>query len=272
MAENHAIYPSLRGKTVLLTGGAEGIGAATVKLLALQGCRVLFLDIAEASAQRTINNIVSLSEASEARTGTPVIPPKFYHCDVSDLSMLQATAGEILRDYGTVHILINNAAAPGAVARVETAKVTAESWEFNINANLRHFFFLTQAVIPAMKQAGGGSIVNLGSITWRIPSNDSPVYASCKAAIMGLTRVQSKEFGPYNIRINSVMPGAIATQRQRDEILTPEYRAEVMRGQSLQRDLEPEEVAKVIVFLSSDEASGVTGSSYVVDGGWCSDP
>lgn len=89
---------------------------------------------------------------------------------------------------------------------------------------------------------------------------------------MGLTRTQSKEFGKYNIRINSVMPGAIATQRQRDEVLTPEYREEVMRGQSLQRDLEPEEVAKVIVFLGSDEASGVTGSSYVVDGGWCSDP
>jgi NAD(P)-dependent dehydrogenase (short-subunit alcohol dehydrogenase family) len=104
------------------------------------------------------------------------------------------------------------------------------------------------------------------------PANKPQVYGACKAAIMGLTRTQSKEFGKHNIRINSVMPGAIATQRQRDEVLTPEYREEVMRGQSLQRDLEPEEVAKVIVFLGSDEASGVTGSSYVVDGGWCSDP
>lgn len=272
MAETHAIYPSLRGKAVLVTGGAEGIGAATVQLFALQGCRVLFLDIATASAQKTIDRIASLSKDSETRGGSPIIPPTFFHCDLTDLAELQATADKILEEYGVVHVLVNNAAAAGSKARLDTDKVTAESWEFNINANLRHVFFLTQAVLPAMKQHGGGSIVNLGSITWRIPAAGQPVYGACKAAIMGLTRVQSKEVGPYNVRINSVMPGAIATQRQRDEVLTPEYRAEVMQAQSLQRDLTPEEVAKVIVFLGSDEASGVTGSTYVVDGGWCSDP
>lgn len=272
MANNHAIYPSLRGKTVLVTGGAEGIGAATVELFALQGCRVLFLDIATASAQKTIDHIVSLSEASESRSGSLIITPTFFNCDVTNLAQLQATANKILEEYGVVHILINNAAAAGSKARLDTHSVTAESWDFNINANLRHVFFLTQAVLPAMRKSGGGSIVNLGSITWRIPAAGQPVYGACKAAIMGLTRVQSKEVGPYNIRINSVMPGAIATQRQKDEVLTPEYRAEVMQAQSLQRDLTPEEVAKVIVFLGSDEASGVTGSTYVVDGGWCSDP
>ncbi|KAF5007775.1 hypothetical protein FDECE_5899 [Fusarium decemcellulare] len=264
MPPSHAVYPSLRGKTVLITGGAEGIGAATVQLFALQGSQVIFLDIAKTSAQKTIDHVVSSSEEVKA--------PIFYHCDVSDLSALQATAAKILKEHGTIHVLVNNAAAAAKAARLGSEHVTLEAWDFNINSNLRHVFFLTQTVIPGMKEAGGGSIINLGSITWRIPAAGQPVYGACKAAIMGLTRTQSKEFGSSNIRINSVMPGAIATQRQREEVLTPEYRAEVMRGQSLQRDLVPEEVAKVIVFLASDEASAVTGSSYVVDGGWCSDP
>ncbi|KAJ4244732.1 hypothetical protein NW762_014307 [Fusarium torreyae] len=268
MTSTHAIYPSLRDKTVLITGGAEGIGATTVELFALQGCQVIFLDVAESSAQRTIDRVVSRSKDVKS----PVKQPTFYKCDISDLSQLQSSVKEIQEKHGAINVLVNNAAAAGNRARAVTEKVTAEDWDTNINTNLRHVFFLTQAVIPSMKEARSGSIINLGSITWRIPAQGTPVYGACKAAIMGLTRTQSKEFGHYNIRINSVMPGAIATQRQRDEVLTPEYREEVMRGQSLQRDLEPEDVAKVIVFLGSDEASGVTGSSYVVDGGWCSDP
>ncbi|TPX18647.1 uncharacterized protein E0L32_002504 [Thyridium curvatum] len=272
MPASHAIYPSLRGKNVLITGGAEGIGAATVELFSLQGCQVIFLDIARASAQQTLARVVALSGKPKAPGGSDIRTPAFFYCDVSNLEELQATAAKVLEEYGTIHVLVNNAATGASKARQNTDKVTAEDWEFSINVNLRHCFFLTQAVLPAMKKAGGGSIVNLGSITWRIPAAGTPVYGACKAAIMGLTRTQSKEVGQHNIRINSVMPGAIATKRQREEVLTPEYRAEVMRGQSLQRDLEPVEVAKVIVFLASDEASAVTGSSYVVDGGWCSDP
>lgn len=267
MTAGHAIYPSLRGKNVVITGGAEGIGAAAVELFALQGSRVFFLDIASDSAQKTIDRVVSLSKEE-----SPVLPPVFLHCDVTDLDKLQATARHILEEHGTVHVLVNNAAAAGAASRVPTDGVTLESWDASINANLRHVFFLSQAFLPAMKRAGGGSIVNMGSITWRIPAAGVPVYGTCKAAIMGLTRSQSKEFGPFNIRINSVMPGAIATQRQIDEVLTDEYRAEVFKAQSLQRHLTPMDVAKVIVFLGSEEASGVTGSSYTVDGGWCSDP
>ena len=267
-----AIYPSLQDKTVLISGGAEGIGAATVERFALQGCQVLFLDIARDSAQKTIDHVVSLSNEAKERGGPSIKAPIFYHCDVTNLDELQATAAEILKEHGVVHVLVNNAAMTGQNARQDTENVTSDSWDLSVNGNLRHVFFLTKALIPGMKSAGGGSIVNLGSIIWRIPAAGTPVYAACKAAIMGLTRVQSKEFGAANIRINSIMPGAIATKRQREEVLTPEYRAEVMRGQSLQRDLEPMEVVKVIVFLGSDEASGVTGSSYVVDGGWCSDP
>ncbi|KAJ5634272.1 short chain dehydrogenase [Penicillium herquei] len=265
-----AIYPSLANKTVLVTGGAEGIGAATAERFAYQGCQVLILDINEEAAQRTITHVSHLQ--NEAKGSQSMKTPIFYRCDLSSLEETKAIIAKILAEWTTIDVLINNAAATGKGARLQTEDVTSDSWDFLVNTNLRHVFFLTQAVLPAMKAAGAGSIVNLGSITWRIPAPDSPVYAACKAAIMGLTRVQSKEVGAANIRINSVMPGAIATQRQREDVLTDEYRAEVMRGQSLQRDLLPEEVAKVIVFLASDEASGVTGSTYTVDGGWCSDP
>lgn len=272
MTASTAIYPSLFDKTVLVTGGAEGIGAATVELFALQGCQVIFLDVAKSSAENTIEHVISLSKKPENQGRPPVKAPIFYECDVTDLPKLQATANKILQGHGAIHVLVNNAAVVGKQSRLPTEKVTLQAWDYNINANLRHIFFLTQAVLPAMKASGGGSIINLGSITWRISDGSVPVYASCKAAIMGLTRAQSKEVGAANVRINSVMPGAIATKRQREEVLTDEYRAEVMRSQSLQRDLEPVEVAKVIVFLGSDEASAITGSSYVVDGGWCSDP
>ncbi|KAK7725605.1 hypothetical protein SLS63_008061 [Diaporthe eres] len=265
MTTGHAIYPSLHGKNVVVTGGAEGIGAAAVELFALQGSRVFFLDIATDSAQKVIDRVASLSSKEG---GPAVVPPVFFHCDVTDLDKLQATASQILEEHGTVHVLVNNAAC-----RVETEDVTPASWDLSINTNLRHVFFLTQAFLPAMKRAGGGSIVNMGSITWRIPAAGTPAYAACKAGIMGMTRSQSKEFGRFGVRINSVMPGSIATQRQVDEVLTDEYRAEVLRSQSLQRHLTPMDVARVIVFLGSDEASGVTGSSYyTVDGGWCSDP
>ncbi|KAF5638933.1 amidase [Fusarium sp. NRRL 25303] len=237
----HATYPSLRDKTVLITGGAEGIGAATAELFTLQGSQVIFIDIAEGSAKKTIDRAVSRAKDANVQAKAPI----FYSCSVSDLPRLQDTVKRIQDKHGMIHILVNNAAAAGNRARLETENVRPEDWEVNINTNLRHVFFMSQAVLPAMREAKSGSIINLGSITWRIPAQGTPVYGACKAGIMGLTRTQSKEYGKYNIRINSVMPGAIATQRQRDEVLTPEYREEVMRGQSLQRDLEPEEVAKI---------------------------
>lgn len=265
----HATYPSLRGKTVAITGGAEGIGAAAVELFARQGSKVLILDISESSAKKVIANIESISP----NDGQPRISaPIFYHCDVSNIDQLQDIAKRILTDHGAVNILINNAASAGGRARKDTFSMTPADWDLNMNVNLRHIFFLTQAFVPAMREAGGGSIVNLGSITWRIPAVGLPAYTTAKAAIMGLTRTHSKEFGQWNIRVNSVMPGAIATERQIKEVLTEEYRAQVFAAQSLKRDLLPVEAANVILFLASNQASGVTGSSYVVDGGWCSDP
>lgn len=264
-----AIYPSLRNKTVLITGGAEGIGAAAVELFCRQGSKVIVLDISESSASRLINKINDLKPEEYA---PPIGKPlHFYPCDVSNIDQLKKTAAQVLDDHGTVHVLINNAASSAGEARLDTLSTTPESWESSMNVNFRHQFFLSQALIPSMiasSRPDRCNIINMGSITWSIPATGLPAYTSAKAAIMGLTRTLSKEFGPKGIRVNSVMPGAIATERQIKEVLTPQYEAEVMAAQSLKRTLWPAEVANVILFLASDEASAVTGSSYVVDGGW----
>ncbi|KAI0834677.1 3-oxoacyl-reductase [Hypoxylon sp. FL0890] len=260
--DSYATYPSLRGKTVLITGGAEGIGAASVELFSRQGSKVIFLDYSENSAKKLLDKIKDIPGATQ---------PSFMHCDVTDLARLKECAEKTLADHGTVDVLLNNAARAGAGTRVPTAEVTPESFDHDVNVTLRHQFFLTQAVVPAMQKKGSGSIINMGSITWRIPAVGLPIYTLCKAAVMGMTKTHSKEFGQYGIRVNSVVPGAIATQRQIDEVLTDEYRAEVMAAQSLKRDLKPDEVARLILFLASDDSSAITGSNYVIDGGWVSD-
>ncbi|KAI0206218.1 hypothetical protein F4808DRAFT_111124 [Astrocystis sublimbata] len=269
MPQQYATYPSLRGRTVLISGGAEGIGAACVELFWEQGSQVVFLDLCEASAQKLLDKLRT-SRPAEDQTSTPLA--QFKHCDVTDLDRLRACAEEVVAEHGAVDVLINNAASAGARTRVPTHEVTLQSWDEDVNVNLRHQFFLTQAVLPGMRAKGKGSVINMGSITWRIPATGMPVYTLCKAAVMGMTRTHSKEFGPWGIRVNSIMPGNIATQRQIDEVLTPEYRAEVLAAQSLQKHILPEEVARLILFLAADDSSAITGSSYTIDGGWVSDP
>ncbi|XDG02404.1 hypothetical protein ABKA04_002019 [Annulohypoxylon sp. FPYF3050] len=260
--EKYATYPSLRGKTVLITGGAEGIGASSVELFCRQGSDVVFLDYSSSSAQKLLDRIKDIPDATT---------PSFLHCDVTDLVRLKECAEQVVAEHGGVDVLLNNAASAGALTRVPTAQVTPESWDADVNVNLRHQFFLTQAVVPSMQKRGAGSIINMGSITWRIPATGAPIYALCKAAVVGMTRTHSKEFGKDGVRVNSVVPGAIATQRQIDEVLSDEYRAEVFAAQSFKRDLMPEEVARLILFLAADDSSAITGSSYVIDGGWVSD-
>ncbi|MHB8502707.1 MAG: SDR family NAD(P)-dependent oxidoreductase [Candidatus Acidiferrales bacterium] len=253
--QRFAVYPSLRDQLVLITGGASGIGASLVEQFASQGSHVVFLDIDRNSAERLV------AELSKKCTHAPVFLP----CDLTDIPTLGAVIDEIEARHGTVRVLVNNA---GNDARHSLEDVTLDDWDRSMAVNLRHQFFATQAVIPAMKKAGQGSVINLSSISWIIPSTGLPVYVTAKAAIVGLTRTLAHELGPHNIRVNCVLPGAILTERQKQLWFTDEYRAEILRNQALKRMILPEEVARLVLFLASDDSAAITNQSYVIDGGW----
>ena len=250
-----AHYPSLRDKSVLITGGATGIGAALVEQFAFQESRVAFLDLDAESASALIEKV--RPHAAHV--------PLFVQCNLTDIAALRTAIQDVEQQLGAVRVLVNNAANDD---RHKFAEVTPEYWDQRINVNLRHYFFAVQAVEPGMTRAGGGSIINMSSISWMIPSTGLPVYVTAKAAIVGLTRTLSKELGAANIRVSSVSPGAIITDRQRRLWMTPEYAAEIMRSQSLKRELLPEDVARLVLFLASDDSSAITGQNFVIDGGW----
>jgi NAD(P)-dependent dehydrogenase (short-subunit alcohol dehydrogenase family) len=250
-----ASYPSLRGRVVVVTGGASGIGEAIVEAFAANGSRVAFLDLQVDTAQRLV---ARLRDA-----GAPA--PLFVPCDLTDISALQSALHTIADQRGPVEVLVNNA---GNDARHSIEEVTPESWDRTIAVNLKHQFFAAQAVIPGMRKLGRGSIINMSSIAWVIPSTNVPVYVTAKAAIVGMTRTLAHELGPFNIRVNCIMPGAIATERQRRLWLTPEYEAEILAAQALKRLILPEEVARLALFLAADDSSAITNQSYIIDGGW----
>lgn len=253
--ERFAHYPSLRDVLVVISGGASGIGAAMVEQFALQDAQVAFFDIEEASASALIHKIGKGVQHS----------PKFLHCDLTNIDELRSAIKNIEAEIGTIRVLVNNAANDD---RHKTAEVTPEYWDQRMNVNLRHHFFAIQAVAPGMTSAGGGSIINMSSISWMIPTTGLPAYIAAKAGIVGLTRTLSRELGGANIRVNSISPGAILTERQRRLWMTPEYLAEVMRNQALKRELSPDDVARLVLFLASDDSSGITGQNFVIDAGW----
>ena len=250
-----AHYPSLHNRAVLITGGVTGIGASIVTHFARQGARVGFLDIQDAAAQRLIAIL------TEESCPTPI----YQHCDLTDIRALQHAVEQVLAALGTVDVLINNAAND---QRHTIEEVTPESFDSSIAINLRPQFFTIQAVLPAMRKAGRGVIINMSSISWMIPSTGLPLYITAKAAIVGLTRTLAHELGPDNIRVNAVLPGAIATERQQQLWYTPEYKAEILSSQALKRDILPEDVARLVLFLAADDSSAITNQSYIVDGGW----
>jgi NAD(P)-dependent dehydrogenase (short-subunit alcohol dehydrogenase family) len=193
-------------------------------------------------------------------------PAPFYiHCDLTDVEALKSAVEQVLADWGAVDVLVNNA---GNDQRHTIEEVTPAYWDRLIATNLRPQFFMIQAVLPAMRKAGRGSIVNMSSISWMIPSTGVPVYITAKAAIVGLTRTMAHELGPANIRVNAVLPGAIVTERQKRLWYTPEYKAEILSSQALKHDILPEEVARLVLFLAADDSSAITNQSYIVDGGW----
>lgn len=250
-----AVYSSLKGKVVLVTGGASGIGEAIVEAFVLQGCRVLFLDIQDDAANSLVQRL--------RRPGC--IPPEYFHCDLTNTSELQSVMEKILSASPAMDVLVNNA---GNDKRHKIEEVTSEFWDWCMQINLKHQFFMAQAVLPGMRRAQRGSIINMSSIGWVIPSTGMPVYVTAKAAIVGMTRALAHEAGIDGIRVNSVMPGAISTEKQRRLWFTEEYRKEILSRQAIKRDIQPEEVAKLVLFLASDESTAITNQSFVIDAGW----
>jgi D-xylose 1-dehydrogenase len=250
-----AIYSSLDGKVVLVTGGASGIGEAIVEAFVAQKSRVLFCDVQDEVAQTLIERL----------RRPEYVPPQYFHCDLTNIEELQQTLDRVLRSVPAIDVLVNNA---GNDKRHNIEEVTPDFWDWCIQINLKHQFFMAQAVLPGMRKAKRGAIINMGSIAWMIPSTGVPVYATAKAAIVGLTRTLAHEVGGEGIRVNCVLPGAIFTERQRRLWLTDDYKKEILNRQALKTEIQPTDVAKLVLFLASDESLAITNQSFVIDAGW----
>lgn len=250
-----AIYSSLDGKVVLVTGGASGIGEALVEAFVAQKARVLFCDVQDEVAQTLIERLRQ----------PEYVPPQYFHCDLTNIGELQQTLDRVLRSVPAIDVLVNNA---GNDKRHNIEEVTPDFWDWCIQTNLKHQFFMAQAVLPGMRKAKRGAIINMGSIAWMIPSTGVPVYATAKAAIVGLTRTLAHEVGGDGIRVNCVLPGAIFTERQRRLWLTDDYKKEILNRQALKTEIQPADVAKLVLFLASDESLAITNQSLVIDAGW----
>ena len=249
-----ATYPDLGGKTVLVTGGASGIGEAIVRRFAAQGSRVGFLDIKDDEGRAL---------EAELRAGGAEVA--YERADLTRIPELRDAIARVAEAFGPVAVLVNNAAHD---ERHPTEDVTPEYWDDRVAVNLRHQFFAARAVLPGMKAAGGGAIVNFGSVSWMVGQGGMAAYTASKSAVLGLTRSLARDYGPHNIRVNAIAPGWIMTRRQKELWLTPEGRAELMQRQCLKRELVPDEIARFVLFLASEEASACTNQHYVVDGGW----
>lgn len=248
-----AIYPSLRGRVVVVTGGGSGIGAGMTEAFARQGARVAFLDVADAD-----------SRALEAELATLDPAPVYRRCDLTDIEALQTCLAEIAADLGPVEVLVNNAANDD---RHSLAEVTPAYWDDRINVNLRHLYFAAQAVAPAMRAEGRGVILNLGSISWHLGLPDLSLYETAKAGIEGMTRALARELGVDGVRVCCIVPGNVKTPRQM-KWYTPEGEAEIVAAQCLKGRLEPRDVAALAMFLASDDARLITGHEFFVDAGW----
>jgi NAD(P)-dependent dehydrogenase (short-subunit alcohol dehydrogenase family) len=255
MATSGATYPSLKDRSVLVTGGGSGIGAQIVRRFCEQGSRVAFLDV----DRRCSEELVAAVE------GEGHGPPRFVACDLRDIEALRAAVREAAEANGPVTALVNNAARDD---RHPPDTVTPEYWDERFAVNLRHQFFAAQAVHPMMKAAGGGSIVNMGSTSWMVGQGGMAAYTAAKSAVLGLTRSLARDWGPDNIRVNSIAPGWIMTERQQKMWLTEEGERELMARQCLKRKLYPDDIARVVLFMAADDSSAMTNQSYIIDGGW----
>jgi D-xylose 1-dehydrogenase len=251
---NITTYPSLADRVVFVSGGGSGIGASIVEHFARQCAKVAFADINEAAS---LELVARLSDDDH-------VTPTFINCDLCDIPALQSAIADVEKNLGPIRVLVNNAAHD---QRHEIDDVTPEYWDDRMAINLKHQFFAAQAVHKGMAAAGGGAIINLGSVSWMMGMGGMPGYTTAKSAVEGLTKSLATDFGAENIRVNSVVPGHIWTQRQIDLWTTPEFAAKLMETQCLKRNLQPEDIARVVLFFASDDASACTSQTYVVDGG-----
>jgi D-xylose 1-dehydrogenase len=251
----YATYPSLAGRPAFVTGGATGIGASIVEHLAAQGSPVAFVDVAEAPARALVERVAS--------GGGP--KPVFIPCDLRDIAALRAAVAAAAQAMGPIRTLVNNAAHDD---RHAWETVTPDYWDDRIAVNLRHQFFAAQAVAPMMKAAGGGSIVNLGSISWMAGQGGMAAYTAAKSAVLGLTRSLARDLGPFRIRVNSVAPGWVMTERQLALWVDEEGRRGIDRRQCIKDPLMPPDIARMVLFLAADDSAMCTNQSYVVDAGW----
>ncbi|MBB3408604.1 NAD(P)-dependent dehydrogenase (short-subunit alcohol dehydrogenase family) [Rhizobium sp. BK316] len=254
MSAMSAQFPEFRDRAVLVSGGGSGIGAALVEGFARQGAKVSFLDIAEAESR----------ELAERLSGEAAHPVSFYHTDLRDIDAIRRTVNEVVEKSGPIRVLVNNAAWDD---RHEFDDVTEDYWDNNQAVNLRHVFFTSQAVVPSMRTAGGGAIINMSSIAFKLNMGVFPAYAAAKAAVIGLTKSMAGRLGPENIRVNCILPGMVVTERQMKLWLTEESIARSMQGQCLKIVLKADAIVGPALFLASDCAAGMTAQSLIVDGG-----
>lgn len=248
-----AIYPSLTGRKVIVSGGGSGIGEAMVEAFARQGAAVGFVDILESPSEQLLGR---LAEAD--------VPPHFLRCDITDCEDYGRKINILMDRLGGCDVLINNAASDD---RHKLEDITPVYWDERMAVNLKHQFFAAKAVIPSMRASGGGSIVNMGSISWHLGLKDLVVYQTAKAAIEGLTRSLARELGRDGIRVNAILPGNVQTPRQM-KWYSPEGEAEIVAAQCLDGRIQPADIAAMALFLASDDARFCTGHNYWVDAGW----
>lgn len=249
-----AIYPSLRDRRVVITGGGSGIGAAIVTAFARQGAQVSFIDIANSASVALVER---LSDAPHV--------PVFYHCDLSDLHALASTFARIEAAAGAIEVLVNNAANDD---RHSVESVSPQYWDERMGVNLRHQFFCAQAVAPGMRAMKRGVILNFGSISWHLALPDLVLYMTAKAGIEGMTRGLARDLGVDGIRVNCVVPGSVLTERQIALWHDPEAQQSILDSQCLKAAVEPEDVAALTLFLASDDARRCSGRDYYIDAGW----
>lgn len=250
-----ARYASLEGKRVFITGGGTGIGESLVEEFAAQGALVAFVDIAREASEALCQRLQAV--------GLPA--PLFRYCDITDIASLQAVMAELAAELGDFDVLVNNAAND---QRHQAEDVTVDYWNERIAINQRPMFFTCQAVFEGMKRRGGGSIINVSSISWHMKSGGYPVYATTKAAVVGLTRGLARDYGAHHIRVNTVTPGWVMTQRQIDLWVDDAAEQEIKKSQCLPAKLMPQDISAMVLFLASDDGAMCSSQEFIVDAGW----